>query len=121
MEREGGERTEIAVGAPDGSDDTRSGVQVYVLSYRLEGALNAIRGQGDVPDQDELYWNIFTDFEVPVEQVSARARFPNSVPGAVPGLPTAPARAAPRAAPGSPAAVAAAAGAVAAVEGAAGA
>ena len=69
----------LAVGAPDGSSDTRSGLQVYVLSYEIDGALNAIRGQDGVSDRDELYWNTFTDIANPFERVSVTVTGPADV------------------------------------------
>lgn len=79
VERNTGSEIWLSVGAPDGSSDTRTGVQTYVLTYQLEGTLNAIRGQSDVPDQDEFYWNIFTDFEVPFDQVNVTVTGPAAV------------------------------------------
>lgn len=56
--RQDGPQVAVDVGAPDGSSDRRTGVQTYVLSYTVEGAMNPIRGQDGVADQDELYWNV---------------------------------------------------------------
>ncbi|MPV37205.1 DUF2207 domain-containing protein [Georgenia subflava] len=68
---------ELAIGAPDGSSDTRTGVQTYVLSYTVHGALNAIRGQDGVADQDELYWNVTgTDWRNPLQQVTTTVTGP---------------------------------------------
>ncbi|WP_324649379.1 DUF2207 domain-containing protein [Georgenia sp. H159] len=75
-----GSRVRVDVGAPDGSDDRRSGRQTYVLSYVVDGALNAVRDDPDVPDQDELYWNATGhDWDVPVEQASVTVTGPTDV------------------------------------------
>lgn len=79
VETETAARMTLSIGAPDGSSDTRTGVQTYVLSYEIRGALNAIRGQPDVPDQDELFWNIFTDFDNPIDQVTVNLTGPAPV------------------------------------------
>lgn len=75
----GEEAIRLAVGAPDGSSDTRTGLQVYVLSYDVAGALNAIRGQEGVTDRDELYWNNFTDIANPFERVTVTVTGPADV------------------------------------------
>ncbi|HLS49582.1 MAG TPA: DUF2207 domain-containing protein [Actinomycetaceae bacterium] len=68
------------VGAPDGSSDRRSGVQHYTLTYTIDGALNAVRGQSGVNDQDELYWNATgNDWEIPVEAATVRVTGPTDV------------------------------------------
>ncbi|MGM0385686.1 MAG: DUF2207 domain-containing protein [Actinomycetota bacterium] len=69
----------LAVGAPDGSSDTRTGLQVYVLSYEIDGALNAIRDQENVSDRDELYWNTFTEIANPFERVTVTVTGPAEV------------------------------------------
>lgn len=76
------EYLELVIGAPDGSEETRSGVQTYVLSYTIDGAVNAIRDQ-DVSDQDELYWNA-TGHEtlVTMEEVSVSVTGPEEVTSA---------------------------------------
>lgn len=79
VERERGSEIHLAVGAPDGSSDTRSGLQTYVLTYKVKGTLNAIRGEANVPDQDELFWNIFTDFDNPIENISVTVTGPGPV------------------------------------------
>jgi hypothetical protein len=67
----------LAVGARDGSDDTRTGVQTYVLGYTVDGALNAIRDQPGVPDRDELYWNVTGhDWRNRIGQVTTTVRGP---------------------------------------------
>lgn len=51
------------IGSPD---DEVSGRQTYVLTYTVDGALNAF------PDHDELYWNaIGADWAVPIGAASA--------------------------------------------------
>lgn len=75
-----GPRVRIDVGAPDGSDDRRTGVQVYRLSYTVAGALNAVRDQPGVPDRDELYWNVTGhDWEVPIVWATTSVRGPTGV------------------------------------------
>lgn len=69
----------LAVGAPDGSDDTRTGVQTYVLSYDVEGAINPVRGRAGAPDQDELYYNVFTDIPNQVDKVTVTVTGPADV------------------------------------------
>jgi len=69
----------LAAGAPDGSSDTRTGLQVYVLEYDIDGALNAIRGQAAVGDRDELYWNNYTDIANPFERVTVTVTGPADV------------------------------------------
>ncbi|HLV05389.1 MAG TPA: DUF2207 domain-containing protein [Actinomycetaceae bacterium] len=75
-----GPRVRVDVGAPDGSDDRRSGHQTYVLRYTVDGALNAIRNHPDVPDQDELYWNATGhDWQVPIEKATVTVTGPVDV------------------------------------------
>lgn len=69
----------LAVGAPDGSSDTRRGVQTYVLTYEVAGTINAVRGQEGVQDQDELFYNVFNDAPIRVETVRVEARGPAQV------------------------------------------
>ncbi len=77
---EDGAQVRVDIGAPDGSSDRRSGVQVYELSYTVEGALNAIRGQSGVPDQDELYWNATGhNWNVPIEAATVTVTGPTGV------------------------------------------
>ena len=78
--RERGGKVVLDIGAPDGSSDRRSGRQTYVLTYTVEGALNAIRGQEGVSDRDELYWNATGhDWNIPIEQSSVVVRGPAGV------------------------------------------
>ncbi|MCM3660310.1 DUF2207 domain-containing protein [Georgenia satyanarayanai] len=75
-----GARVRVDVGAPDGSEDRRSGRQTYVLRYTVDGALNAIRDDPAVPDQDELYWNATGhDWDVPIEQATVTVTGPADV------------------------------------------
>jgi uncharacterized protein (TIGR04222 family) len=68
---EDGGVTTIRVGDPDREI---TGLQTYVLRYRVEGALNAF------PDHDELYWNAIGDeWEAPIE----RARVVVTAPAAI--------------------------------------
>ena len=69
----------LAIGAPDGSSDTRTGVQTYVLSYDVGGAVNAVRDQPGVADADELFYNVFTDSPNRVEAVSVTVTGPSGV------------------------------------------
>lgn len=69
----------VAIGAPDGSSDTRTGVQTYVLSYTVRGTINAIRGQPGLSDRDELYYNVFSDSPNPVDNVSVAVAGPAAV------------------------------------------
>ncbi|WP_413451953.1 DUF2207 domain-containing protein [Georgenia phoenicis] len=75
-----GARVRVDIGAPDGSDDRRSGRQTYVLRYTVDGALNAIRDEPGVADQDELYWNATGhDWDVPIEQATVTVTGPADV------------------------------------------
>ena len=77
---EAGARVRVDVGAPDGSEDRRSGRQTYVLRYTVDGALNAVRDDPAVPDQDELYWNATGhDWDVPIEQATVTVTGPADV------------------------------------------
>ncbi len=69
----------LAIGAPDGSSDTRTGLQTYVLSYDAAGLLNAVRGDAAVGDRDELYTNIFQDNGNPMERVTVTVTGPTDV------------------------------------------
>jgi uncharacterized membrane protein YgcG len=58
-----GANVQLKIGDPD---ETISGKQTYVITYELEGVLNAF------PDHDELYWNVNgPDWPVPTEGVVA--------------------------------------------------
>lgn len=81
VDQDTGRHLVLSVGAPDGSSDTRTGVQIYTLSYQVEGTLNAIRGQEGVHDQDELYWNVFSEWEVPIDEVTVAVVGPSRVTG----------------------------------------
>ncbi|HHW84430.1 MAG TPA: DUF2207 domain-containing protein [Actinomycetales bacterium] len=74
-----GSMLRLAVGAPDGSTDTRTGVQTYVLSYEVEGAINAVRGQEGVADQDELFYNVFNDLPNRLDEVTVTVSGPADV------------------------------------------
>lgn len=60
---------EAQVAAPEDSGTRVSGVQTYVLSYRITGALNQIVDQPGAPDGEELYWNITGASHVPMDEV----------------------------------------------------
>lgn len=79
VDRSSGSEIVLAVGAPDGSTDTRTGVQTYVLSYEIRGTLNAIRGQDGVNDQDEFYWNILSNSANPIEVANVTVTGPAQV------------------------------------------
>src|SRR5690625_4949733 len=67
----------LDIGAPDGSDDTRTGVQTYERRYTLAGALNAIRDDDEVPDQDELFWNVTgSEWDNRIERVTTTVTGP---------------------------------------------
>ena len=67
VSEEGGITT-IRIGDPD---RTITGRHVYVLTYRVIGALNGFR------DHDELYWNaIGTEWSVPIERAIVTVRAP---------------------------------------------
>lgn len=58
----------IRVGDPD---TTITGLHTYVISYRIEGALNAFE------DHDELYWNpIGHEWQVPIGGASVQVHVP---------------------------------------------
>lgn len=70
----------VDIGAPEGSDDTRTGVQTYQLRYTVDGALNAVRDQSDAPDADELYWNVTGHHhDVPIESATAQITGPADI------------------------------------------
>ncbi len=79
VDSEDGSVIKLAVGAPDGSSDTRTGVQKYDLTYDIEGSLNAVRDQSGVDDQDEFYWNILTDWDVLIEAATVTITGPEDV------------------------------------------
>lgn len=79
VEDEEGDELLVSVGAPDGSNDTRSGVQTYILSYDMAGALNQIRDKQGTEDQDEFYWNAFNDWDVRMEDVTVTVQGPSGV------------------------------------------
>jgi uncharacterized protein (TIGR04222 family) len=67
VSEEGGSTT-IRIGDPD---RVITGRHVYVLTYRVIGALNGFR------DHDELYWNaIGTEWSVPIERAIVTVRAP---------------------------------------------
>lgn len=69
----------LAIGAPDGSYDTRTGVQSYTISYRVDGVINQIRGQDGVSDQDEFYYNVMTRMPIRVGDISVTVVGPDDV------------------------------------------
>lgn len=67
-----GNRKRIRIGDPD---KTVQGLQVYVITYRLERALDAY------PNHDELYWNATGhDWLVSIESARIEVRVPGSPP-----------------------------------------
>lgn len=71
-----GASLEVQVAADEDSDERVSGVQTYVVSYRIDGALNAVRDEAGVPDADELYWNITGDDHVHMDVVDVTVEGP---------------------------------------------
>ena len=70
VSEEGGTTT-IRVGDPDVEI---SGLHTYVLTYRVEGALNGF------PDHDELYWNAIGDeWQAPIERAAVTVIAPASI------------------------------------------
>ena len=64
---------EIKVGGPD---STITGAHTYVLTYRMEGALNGFS------DHDELYWNVTGNaWQVPIRKVTAVVTAPSDITG----------------------------------------
>jgi uncharacterized membrane protein len=53
----------------DAKDTTRT----WILKYKLLGSIAFYK------DHDELYWNIFSDFDVPVNKVSAKIILPGAI------------------------------------------
>ena len=71
IEHPGGGITAIRVGDPD---RTITGRHTYVLTYRVEAALNGF------PDHDELYWNAIGDeWDVPIANARALVRAPGEI------------------------------------------
>ncbi len=63
--------TRIKIGDPD---RTISGQHAYVLTYRVEGALNGFA------DHDELFWNaIGSDWPVPIERAAVSVTAPGPI------------------------------------------
>lgn len=50
--------------------DARDTTRTWVLGYTLHGAI------GFFDDRDELYWNLFTEYSVPVEHVAVTVMLP---------------------------------------------
>ncbi|MGO1318147.1 MAG: DUF2207 domain-containing protein, partial [Cellulomonadaceae bacterium] len=73
---EDGASLEVQVAAPEDSDERVTGVQTYVLSYTITGALNAVRGQQDVPDADEFFWNVQGPDHPPTDRVEVSVTGP---------------------------------------------
>lgn len=67
---ESGNRLTLSLGAPDGSDDTRTGLQTYELSYTVHGATDPSSWDWVVagPDQD-----------VPIERVTTEVTAPSEI------------------------------------------
>ncbi|MFB3737484.1 MAG: DUF2207 domain-containing protein, partial [Candidatus Velamenicoccus archaeovorus] len=67
---EGG-KTRVKIGDPD---RTITGRHTYVLTYRIEHALNGF------PDHDELYWNaIGPEWQVTIERATVRVDAPGAI------------------------------------------
>lgn len=69
----------LSVGAPDGSSDTRTGVQTYVLTYDIEGSLNAITDTSGDPAQEEFFWNPLEDWDNDIEKATVAITGPADV------------------------------------------
>ena len=68
IEEPGGGYLRIRIGDPD---VTITGTHVYLIRYRIEGALNAFE------THDELYWNITgSDWQVPIDRVAVAVTVP---------------------------------------------
>ena len=66
-----GGKKEIRIGDPDREI---TGAHTYVITYRLENALNGF------PDHDELYWNaVGHEWLVPIERASVTVTLPRAV------------------------------------------
>ena len=57
----------IRIGDPD---TTIRGIHQYRISYRVEGALNSF------PDHEELFWNVASDWQVPISDLSVNVTAP---------------------------------------------
>ncbi|MBT5773279.1 MAG: DUF2207 domain-containing protein [Dehalococcoidia bacterium] len=57
----------IRIGDPD---RTIRGIHQYRISYRVEGALNSFE------DHEELFWNVASDWEVPISNLSVNVTAP---------------------------------------------
>ncbi|NLS10422.1 DUF2207 domain-containing protein [Nesterenkonia sp. MY13] len=66
-------------GADNGTDDTRRGVQTYVLEYEIHGAMNPIRGEEGVENRDELYWNVTGSAPIDIDRVETRVTGPSEI------------------------------------------
>lgn len=79
VESEYGSVIQLAVGAPDGSNETRTGVQTYVLTYEMRGALNAVSNPDGSPGQEELFWNAHTDWKNRIDVATVEVTGPADV------------------------------------------
>lgn len=79
VESRTGPELRLAVGAPNGSSATRTGVQTYVLSYQVRGVVNAVRDQRGVADVDEFYFNVFSNSPNRVQNVTITVYGPADV------------------------------------------
>lgn len=80
---------QLIIGAPEGSEDTVTGVQTYELSYEVHGAVNQVRDARDAGSAilesgeaswDEVYWNVTGDrWDVPLQDVTTRVTGPAQV------------------------------------------
>ncbi len=50
--------------------DLTDTIHTWILTYKLHGAISFLK------DHDELYWNLFTDFSVPIGNVTAQVILP---------------------------------------------
>jgi len=66
-------RADLASGAIETGENKMNWQKTFVISYKAHGALDFDK------DKDELYWNLFTDYEVPVAGVSWQVILPNGL------------------------------------------
>ena len=53
--------------------DLTDTIHTWILKYKLHGAISFLK------DHDEFYWNLLTDFSVPIDDVTAKVLLPREV------------------------------------------